>query len=197
MLAEETAGDSFCFVTFYDLPYGPGALHRNVLLCKKKQIITTEWRNASPAACDLKKGGELECWAACALHSAGQWHTTSGSRTYCTVSEGAVPLSHVAQLGRKTVVHGPSCLHTASLCSVQDSCGQAAMLAPSVLASKVETGSSPLDEGQSLQPWKLQPLQPEGQHATSRKAIQIGSRQEAILCVCEPGLSFKCVCVCI
>lgn len=54
LLAEDTAGDSFCFVTLYDLPYGPDALHGNVLLCKKKQIITTERRNASPAACDLK-----------------------------------------------------------------------------------------------------------------------------------------------
>lgn len=50
MPAEETAGDSLCFVTLYDLPYSLSALHGNVLLCKKKQI-TTERRNASPAAC--------------------------------------------------------------------------------------------------------------------------------------------------
>lgn len=48
LLAEETAGDSFCFVTLYDLPYGPDALHGNVLLCKKKQIITRE-RGEMPA----------------------------------------------------------------------------------------------------------------------------------------------------
>lgn len=50
MPAEETAGDSLCFVTLYDLPYSLSALHGNVLLCKKKQI-TTERRNASPAVC--------------------------------------------------------------------------------------------------------------------------------------------------
>lgn len=52
---------SFCFVTLYDPPYGPSALHGNVLLCKKKQIITTERRTASPAACYLKS---LEKWNA-------------------------------------------------------------------------------------------------------------------------------------
>lgn len=103
MLAEETAGPSFCFVTLYDLPYGPDALHRNVLLCKKKQIITTEKRNASPAACYLKKkvwwSGMLNGLYSCTLLGSGRpaapAHATESVRE-------AMNLSHVTQLGRKS-----------------------------------------------------------------------------------------------
>lgn len=107
LLAEETAGDSFCFVTLYDLPYGPGALHRNVLLCKKKQIITRERRNASPAACYLQKCGEVECWAGCTLCT-----PLGDGRPAAHTPESAMEaiyLSHVTQLGPKSkgAVCGP------------------------------------------------------------------------------------------
>lgn len=97
------------------------------------------------------------------------------------------------------MAHDLSCLHTAGLRSVQDSFGQAALLAPSVLASKVGTGSNPLDNGQSVQTWKLQPLQPEGEYASRRRAAQIGSRQEATsvsLCSASSMCVFVCAKLC-
>lgn len=118
LLAEETAGDSFCFVTLYDLPYGPSALHRNVLLCKKKQIITRERRSAIPAACYLKSvvkwnAGQAAlcalCWA-----MADQPHILQNQQWSPYTS----PMLHnlAGKAKGPIVAHDPSWLHIAGLC---------------------------------------------------------------------------------
>jgi hypothetical protein len=65
------------------------------------------------------------------------------------------PLHHRTWQGKEwlrglLVAHDSSSLHAISLCSAQGGCGRRALLIPSLLASKDQIGSNPLDNGYPL-----------------------------------------------
>lgn len=137
---------------------------------KKKQIITTERRNASPAACYFKS---LEKWNAgwtedfdvrylplciAMTHRIGYGGCTSWDWAGEAMVEGLM------------VAHDLSCLRPANLSSTEGSHGRTALLVPSVLASKGETGSDPVGSGYPLLALELQPLPSRGQHSKERKS---------------------------